>query len=70
MSKKKKKHNATAGFYRRELTSAGQFGKQDVFFGRSEDADPLRASFSDKRERAEAKAQMQAPSCEIPATVA
>jgi len=46
-----KKYNATAGFYKRELSSAGQLEKWDGFFGRSEDAGPLRASFSDKGKR-------------------
>lgn len=63
-----KTYNATAGYYRKQLTSAGQLGKWDGFFERSEDAVPLTAS-SDKVRRAEAKAQMQAPSCEISATV-
>lgn len=57
-----KKYNATAGFYRRELTSAGQLGKWDGFFGRSEDAAPLRASFSDKGKRESRSESRDAPS--------
>lgn len=58
------------GFTGESSPLQGSLGNRMAFFGRSEDADRLRASFSDKRERAEAKAQMHAPSCEIPTTVA
>lgn len=46
-----KNYNATAGFYRRQLTSARHLGKWAGFPGKSEGAVSLWVSFSDKGER-------------------